>query len=108
MGEAAVYYTTEVNEIIIFSWVVEFLENFLEFTLKQEMVYSHRNNKVIFSLAWNAMFSDYWKVIDLNFLEMGNTVFLWSKKLMERWYLRGIFELSMIFQELGNMAFGAV
>ena len=28
-----------------------------------------------------------------------------SKKLMERWYLLGIFELSMIFQDFGNMVF---
>ena len=31
-----------------------------------------------------------------------------AKKLMERWYLLGLFELSMIFQDLGNMAFRAV
>ena len=30
------------------------------------------------------------------------------KKLMERWYLLGIFQLSMIFQHLGNMVFCAV
>ena len=31
-----------------------------------------------------------------------------AKKLMERWYLPGLFELSMIFQYLGNMVFRAV
>ena len=31
-----------------------------------------------------------------------------SKKLMERWYLLGIFELSMIFQDFGNMVFRVV
>ena len=70
---------------------------------------------------------------------MGNTVFFWVKKLMERWcllvtekflfrtfrwlemrgffsakmlmerlYLHGLFELSVIFQDLGNMVFRAV
>ena len=35
----------------------------------------------------NMMFTDYWKVLVLNFSVMGNTVFFWVKKLMERWYL---------------------
>ena len=76
-----------------------------------------KNNEVIFSLAWNIIFSDNWKVLVLKFLEMknmvflsqkvdgnmiftdywkvlvlifsemGNTVFSWAKKLIERWYL---------------------
>ena len=32
----------------------------------------------------------------------------WSKKLIKTWYLLGIFELFMIFQDLGNMVCGAV
>ena len=35
----------------------------------------------------NMIFTDYWKVLVLNFSVMGNTVFFWVKKLMERWYL---------------------
>ena len=115
------------------------------------------------------IFTDYWKVLVLNFSVMGNTVFSWAKKLMEiwyllitgkflfwtfrwweirsffesrswwkddiywllrsfcfkifgggkygllsakklmeRWYLLGLFELSMIFQDLGNTVFRAV
>ena len=54
------------------------------------------------------IFTDYWKVLVLNFSVMGNTVFFSAKKLMERWYLRGLFELSMIFQDLRNMVFRAV
>ena len=38
---------------------------------------------------------------------MENTAFFTAKKLMERWYLHGLFELSMIFQELENMVFRA-
>ena len=49
-----------------------------------------------------------WIVFVLNFSELGNTFFLWPKKLMERWYLLGLFELSNIFQDLGNMVFRAV
>ena len=54
------------------------------------------------------MFTKYEKVLDLKFLGMENTVFFWSKKLMETWYLLGIFELSMIFQSFRNIAFAAV
>ena len=49
-----------------------------------------------------------WKVLVLNFSEMGNTVIFWGKKLIERWCLLGLFELSKIFQYLGNMVFHAV
>ena len=76
-----------------------------------------KNNEVIFSLAWNIIFTDnlkvlvlkflemknmvflsqkvdgnmiftdYWKVLVLIFLGIRNKVFSWAKKLMERWYL---------------------
>ena len=76
-----------------------------------------KSNEVLFSLAWNIIFSDKFKVLVLNFLEikdmvflsqkfdrnmiftdywkvlvstlseMGNTVFSWAKKLTEIWYL---------------------
>ena len=35
----------------------------------------------------NMIFTVYWKVLVSNFLVMGNTVFFWVKKLIERWYL---------------------
>ena len=54
------------------------------------------------------IFTNHWKVLVLNFSGMGNKVFFSVKKLMERWYLHGIIELSMIFQDLGNMVFHAV
>ena len=54
------------------------------------------------------IFTGYWEVVVLNFSVMGNTVFFSAKNLMERWYLRGLFELPMIFQDLGNMVFRAV
>ena len=33
------------------------------------------------------LFTDYWKVLVLNFSVIRNTAFFWVKKLMERWYL---------------------
>ena len=54
------------------------------------------------------IFTGYWKVLVLNFLEMGNAVFFSSEKLIQRWYLLGLFELSKIFQDLENIVFCAV
>ena len=84
----------------------------------------------------NMIFTDYWKVLVLIFWGMENTVsfepkscwkddIYWSlrnscfelsgdgkydlfsaKKLMERLYLLGLFELFMIFQDLKNTVFG--
>ena len=56
----------------------------------------------------NMIFTGYWEVLVLNLLVMGNTVFFSAKKLMERWYLHDLFELSMIFQDLGNIVVPAV
>ena len=54
------------------------------------------------------MFTGYWKAYVLNFSVMGNVVFFSAKKLMEIWYLLGLFELSVIYQDLGNMILRAV
>ena len=54
------------------------------------------------------IFTDYGKVLVLNFSMVGNTIFFSVKTLMERWYLLGLFELSMIFQDLRNTVFRAV
>ena len=86
---------------------------------------------------WKMIFTDYWKGLVLNFSVVWNTVFFESrswwkddiywllriscfklfrdgkyglfsaKRLMERWYLDSLFELSMIFQDLGNIVFRA-
>ena len=40
---------------------------------------SQKNDKMIFSLVWNAMLTDYWKVLVLNFPEMEYTVFFEPK-----------------------------
>ena len=45
----------------------------------QLYIKKQKNDEVIFSLAWNIMFADNWKVIVLDFLEMKNVVLL-SKK----------------------------
>ena len=48
------------------------------------------------------IFTDYWKAYVLDFSLIENTVFFMAKKLMERWYLHGLFGLFMIFQDLGR------
>ena len=54
------------------------------------------------------IFTGDWKVLVLNFLEMGNAVFFSSEKLIQKWYLLGLFELSKIFQDLENIVFCTV
>ena len=41
----------------------------------------------MFSWAWNIMFTDYQKVLVLNFSERKDTVFFWAKKLIELYLL---------------------
>ena len=48
------------------------------------------------------IFTGYREVLVLNFSVMGKYDLFSAKKLMERWYLLGLFELSMIFQDLEN------
>ena len=54
------------------------------------------------------IFTDYWITVILKIWEMWNTVFFGANKLIERWYLLGIFEFSMIYEDLGNIVFCAV
>ena len=73
--------------------------------------FSVMRNVVFFwakKLMEKMIFTDYGKVLVLNFSVVGNTIFFSVKTLMERWYLLGFFELSMIFQDLGNTVFRAV
>ena len=94
-----------------------------------------KNNEVIFSLAWNIIFSDNWKVLVLKFLEMknmvflsqkvhgnmiftvyrkvvvlifleiGNTVFPWAKRLIERWFTDYWKGLVLNFSVMENKVF---
>ena len=57
---------------------------------------------------WKMIFTGYREVFVLNFSVMGNTIVFSAKKLMERWYLLSLFELTMIFQDFENTVFRAV
>ena len=127
------------NNEVIFSlaWNIIFSDNFKVLVLK----FLEMKNMVFLSqkVDGNMIFTDYWKVLVLIFSGMTNMVFFWARTLMERWYLlvtekflfwtfrwweirfffsakvlmerryvHGLFELSMIFQNLGNMVFRAV
>ena len=87
-------------------------KNYIYWLLESPCFELFRGEKTIFFLRQKVdekmIFTDYWKVFLLNFSEMGNRVFFWAKTLMERWYLLGLYELSMVFQDLGNMVFRAV
>ena len=58
---------------------------------------------MIFYLASNTTFTDYCKILVLDFSEFRNTFLFLFKS-----YLLGIFYLSMKFQNFGNTVFGAV
>ena len=67
--------------------------------------YIKKNNEVIFSLAWNIIFSDNWKVLVLKFLEIENMVFL-SQKVDENMIFTDYWKvLVLIFSEMGNTVF---
>ena len=96
----------------VFCWVKKLMErwyllitekvlfwSFLEWGMRS-FLSQKINGKMIFTGCW--------EVLVLNSSVMGNTAFFSAKKLMERGYLLGLFELSMIFQDLGNMVFRAV
>ena len=53
------------------------------------MNFSGKENMGLFFFFFdgNMVFTDYWKVLVLNFSEIKNTVFFWARRLMERWYL---------------------
>ena len=64
-----------------------------------------KNNEVIFSLAWNIIFSDNWKVLVLKFLEMKNMVFL-SQKVDGNMIFTDYWKvLVLTFSEMGNTVF---
>ena len=93
-------------------WAKQLMEIFYLLIIERFLVWSFRNWEIRSFFEPKSWWKDYiyWllKVVVLNFLVMKNTVFFWVKKLMERWYLLGLFELSMVFQGLGNMVFGAL
>ena len=64
-----------------------------------------KNNEVIFSLAWNIIFSDNFKVLVLKFLEMKNMVFL-SQKIDGNMIFTDYWKvLVLTCSEMGNTVF---
>ena len=116
-------------------WYLLIAEKFLFWSFREWEIRPFLSQKV----DGKMLFTDYWKVLVLNFSVIGKMVFFWVKKLMERWYLLtnekflfwilrrweirsflsqkvdekmiyilGLFEISMIFWDLGNMVFRTV
>ena len=54
-------------------------------TEKDDLSVLKKNNKMMFSLAWNNLFTVYGKVLVLNSSEMGNTVFFFIQKVGVRY-----------------------
>ena len=96
----------------IFSWAKKLIERWYLLISEKVLFWTFRCWEIRSFLSQEVdgkmIFTGYWEVLVLNFSVMGNMVFFSAKKLMERWYLHGLFELSMIFQDLVNMVFCAV
>ena len=105
---------TKINEMgnTVFSWAKRFIERWYLLITEKVLFWTFRWWKIRSFLSQEVggkmIFTGYGEVLVLNFSVMGNTVFFAAKTLMERWYLHGLFELSMIFQDLGKTVFRAV
>ena len=130
-GKNVVFWVKKLMEI----WYLLITEKFLFWSFREWEIRPFLSQKV----DGKMLFTDYWKVLVLNFSVIGKMVFFWVKKLMERWYLLtnekflfwilrrweirsflsqkvdekmiyilGLFEISMIFRDLGNMVFHTV
>ena len=130
-GKNVVFWVKKLMEI----WYLLITEKFLFWSFREREIRPFLSQKV----DGKMLFTDYWKVLVLNFSVIGKMVFFWVKKLMERWYLLtnekflfwilrrweirsflsqkvdekmiyilGLFEISMIFRDLGNMVFRTV
>ena len=100
MGNAVFFWVKKLME----RWYLLITENFLFWTFWWWKIQSFLSQEV----DGNMIFNGYREVLVLNFSVMGNTIFFSAKRLMEILYLLGVFELSTIFQDLGNMFFRAV
>ena len=89
---------------LIERWYLLITENVLFWTFRWWEIRSFLSQEV----DWKMIFTGYWEVLVLNFSVMGNPVFFSVKKLVERWYLLGLFQVSIIFKDLRNMVFRAV
>ena len=77
-GKYDLFSSQKVNGNMIF-----ITEKFLFWTFQRWEIRSFLDKNVVGKMV----FIDYWKVLVLNFSEMGNAAFSRAKKLMERWYL---------------------
>ena len=84
-------------------WYLLITEKFLFLSFQECEIRSFLSQKV----DGRMIFTDYWKFLVLNFSVMEKWSFLDPKSWWKD-YILGLFELSMIFQDLGNMVFLAV
>ena len=91
----------------VFSWAKKLIERWYLLIIEKVLFWTFRWWELRSFLSQEVdgkmIFTGYCEVLVLNFLLMGNTVFFQPKKVMERLYLHGLFELSMIFQDLENL-----
>ena len=90
------FWATKLMEI----WYLPITEKFLFWSFREWEIRPSLSQKV----AGKMIFTDYWKVLDLTFSGMGNTVLFWVKKLMERLYL--LITEKFLFDLFGNGKYG--
>ena len=93
-------------------WVKKLMESWYSLTTEKFLFWCFRElgNRVFFETKswWK---DDIYRLLRNSCFELfgdGKYSLFSAKKLMKRWYILGLFELSMIFQDLGNMVFRAV
>ena len=96
----------------VFSWAKKLIERWYLLITEKVLFWTFQWWEIRSFLSQEGdgkmIFTGYWQVLVLNFSVMGNIVYFAAKMLMEGWYLHGLSKLSMIFQDLGNMAFREV
>ena len=95
----------------VFFWVKKLMERWYLLVTQKSLFWTFWWWEIGLSLSQEVdgkmVFTGYREGLVLNVSVMGNTIFYSVKKLMERWYLLGLFELSMIFKDLRNTVFRA-
>ena len=75
----------------VFVWDKKFVERLYLLITEMFLFWAFQGRKIRSFLRWKVdgkmIFTGYWKVLVLSFSVIGNTVFFWGEKLMDRWYL---------------------
>ena len=94
----------------ILSQIVDKNRTFIDYSEVLVLIVSWMKNMVFFEPKYWWKDDIYWLLKRSCFELFGDGKYgpFWVEKLLERWYLHGLFVFYMIFQDLGNIVFSAV